>query len=75
MLSLFCITGVRSLFPMCYIGCPVTPKFSCRRFFRRAADRSRRDSPYKERNSENLQISPVPMEAGGRKKKKPYYNS
>jgi hypothetical protein len=46
---------------------PKSPAGRLFRFFKRAADRSRRDIPYKERNSENLQIAPVPMEAGGGK--------
>lgn len=36
-------------------------------FSKEPLDRSRRDIPYKERNPENLQIAPVPMEAGGGK--------
>lgn len=41
-------------------GCPSPPSPPAGhllRFFKRAADRSRGDIPYKERNSENLQIA------------------
>lgn len=66
---------VRCLLCMCYKADaqspPNSPAGRLFRFFKRAADRSRRDIPYKERNSENLQIAPVPMEAGGEKKNKP----
>lgn len=40
---------------------PFTPEFSNREplvsLFKRAADRSRRDSPYKEKNVENLKVA------------------